>query len=320
MSDVAARSTQTRPQASLARALPYALYDAFSETAFGGSQAAIVSDAGSLDDAVRSRIVREMDLPAVCFVTGVEGDRVTASFRSTVMELPMCGHGTVALMTRMIELGALDWRGGARIEVALSLPSGEAAVTLERRADGRPLVMLQVRPPAFRQDDLDLERLAHLLGLESGDFAAGRPVETAVGDFVHLVVPLRNLAAMRKAAPDFAGLTSFCRDHGLETVSLFSSEVERPGSTLHVRDFCPAVGVAESAAAGTTNAALAGYLIRHGLVRPNGDGRIEIQAEQGHEIGRPSTIRTLADLDGDAIVSLQVGGVATKVVDGLLHL
>lgn len=320
MSHAAARSTHLRPQASPARALPYALYDAFSETAFGGSQAAIVSDAGSLDDQVRARIVREMGLPAVCFVTEAEDDRVAASFRSTVMELPMCGHGTVALMTRMVELGALDWRGGARIEVALALPSGDAPVTISRRADGRPVVMLQVRPPAFRQDSMDMQQLARLLGLESGDFAADRPVETAVGDFVHLVVPLRDLAAMRKAAPDFAGLTSFCRDHGLETVALFSSEVERPDSTLHVRDFCPAVGVAESAAAGTTNAALAGYLIRHGLVRPNGDGRIEIRAEQGHEIDRPSTVHTLAVLDGNAIASLQVGGVATKVVDGLLHL
>jgi predicted PhzF superfamily epimerase YddE/YHI9 len=78
--------------------------------------------------------------------------------------------------------------------------------------------------------------------------------------------------------------------------------------------------VAESAAAGTTNAALTGYLIRHGIVRPNGDGRVSILAEQGHEICRPSTIRTVADLNGDTIDRLRVGGVATKVADGLLHI
>jgi PhzF family phenazine biosynthesis protein len=300
-------------------AIPFALYDAFSETAFGGSQAAIVSDAASLDASVMRQIVREMGLPAVGFVTETCERAIAAQFRSTVMELPMCGHGTIALMTRMVELGVLTWNGSDRIDVELCLASAGAAVEITRRDDGRPLVMLDVRMPDFRTDAVDTARLARLLGLTPDGFSAEWPIETAVGDFVHLVVPVKDLAAMRMIAPDFGGVVEICRDHGIETVAAFCTEVERPGSRLHVRDFCPAVGVAESAAAGTTNAALTGYLIRHGIVRPNGDGRVSILAEQGHEICRPSTIRTVADLDGDTIVRLQVGGVATKVADGLLH-
>ena len=129
-----------------------------------------------------------------------------------------------------------------------------------------------------------------------------------------------DLAAMRKVAPDFGGLVQFCRDHGIETVALFCTEVERPEGTLHVRDFCPAVGVAESAAAGTTNAALTSYLVRHGIVHADSDGRIVVQAEQGHEIGRPSSIRSIVSMEGADITRLQVGGVATKVAEGQLHL
>ncbi len=300
--------------------IPFALYDAFSETAFGGSQAAIVSDAASLDADVMRRIVQEMGLPAIGFVTATGERSITAQFQSTLMELPMCGHGTIGLMTRMVELGVLDWRGGERIDVDLCLPSGMAAVAISRRDDGRPLVMLEVRPPAFRKDEVDTARLARRLGLGIEDFSEKWPIETALGDFVHLVVPIKDLAAMRKVAPDFGGLVQFCCDHGFETVALFCTEVERPESTLHVRDFCPAVGVAESAAAGTTNAALTGYLVRHGIVQPYGDGQVSVRAEQGHEINRPSSIRSVASLDNGAIVNLQVGGVATKVADGLLHL
>jgi len=301
-------------------AVPFALYDAFSETNFGGSQAAIVSDAASLAAEVMGRIVQEMGLPAIGFVTATGARSITARFQSTVMELPMCGHGTVALMTRMVELGVLDWNGGDRIDVNLRLASGTATVAISRRDDNRPLVMLEVRPPAFRKEDVDTGQLAYLLGLESNEYSQDWPIETAVGDFVHLVVPVRDLTAMRKIAPDFGGLAAFCRDHSIETVALFCTEVERPESTLHVRDFCPAVGVAESAAGGTTNAALTGYLIRHNIVQPNGDGRVDVRSEQGHEINRPSSIRSLAALNKDTIVSLQVGGVATKVADGLLHL
>ena len=101
-------------------------------------------------------------------------------------------------------------------------------------------------------------------------------------------------------------------------MALFSDEVERAGSTLHVRDFCPAVGVAESAAAGTTNAALAGYLVRHRIVAADADGRVEVRAEQGLEIGRASTVLTKARLEDGVIMHLEVGGVATRVIEGTL--
>ena len=297
-----------------------ALYTAFSECAAGGSPAGIVSDAALLDAETRRRIVREMDLPAIAFVTGAREGSVSALFQSTLMELPACGHGTVALMTRMVEREVLDWKGGERIDVTLRLPSGAASVSLTRRGDGRPLVMLEVRTPAWSAGAVDMARLARLLGLDAADFAEERPVETATGDFVHLVAPVRDLAAMRRIAPDFEGLRVFCRENGFETVAAFCSEVERPGSTIHVRDFCPAVGVAESAGAGTTNAALTSYLVRYALVRPDGDGRVEVRAEQGHEIGRPSAIFSLASVEGEKILRLQVGGVATKVEERSLRL
>ncbi len=300
--------------------VPFALYNAFSDTAFGGSQAGIVSDAAWLEADARRRIAREVGAPATGFVTARNDHSISARFLSTVTELPMCGHGTISLMTRMVELGVVNWNGGNRIDVELCLPSATAAVEICRRDDGRPLVMLDIRPPRFRHDALDVEELSSLLGLHKEDYRQEWPLETASGDFVHLVVPVKDLAAMRRINPDFGGLIRFCHEYGIQTVAVFCTEVERPDHTLHVRDFCPAVGVSESAAAGTTNGALASYLIRHGIVRENGDGRIVVQAEQGYEIERPSSIRSVVSMNGDTITRLQVGGVATKVVDGQLYL
>lgn len=300
--------------------VPFALYDAFSDTAFGGSQAGIVSDAARLHTDTRRRTAREIGAPATSFVTEHSDSCVSAQFLSTVMELPMCGHGTICLMTRMVELGVLDWTGGDRIDVELCLPSTTAAVEIRRRDDGRPLVMLDIPPASFRTDALDDAEVAGLLGLHKQDFSPVWPLETAFADFVHLVVPAKDLAAMRRITPDFGGLVRFCHQHAIQTVVAFCTDVERPGHTIHVRDFCPAVGVPESAAAGTTNAALTCYLIRHGMVHANSDGQIVVQAEQGHELERPSSIRSVVSMNGDAIDRLQVGGVATKVMDGRLHL
>jgi len=232
----------------------------------------------------------------------------------------MCGHGTICMMTQMVEQGILNWNGGDSIDVELILPTTSAAVEIYRRHDNRVLVMLDISPPVFRQDHLDLERLAGLLGIGLEDCRQEWPLETATGDFIHLVLPARDLAAMRCINPDFDGLTRFCQEYEIDSVAVFCTEVERPGNTLHVRDFCPAVGVPESAAAGTTNAALTAYLVRHQIVKGNSDGQLVVESEQGHEIGRPSSIRSVVSIDDGSIVRLQVGGVATKVMDGQLYL
>lgn len=300
--------------------VPFALYDAFSDAAFGGSPAGIVSDAAGLDPEIRQKIAREIGAPATGFVTAHDATSISAHFHSTKREYPMCGHGTVCLVTRMIELGLIDGNEGGRIAIELRLPSATAAVEITRREDGRPLVLLDIAPPSFRMDPLDTGKLAGLLGITKEHLHPEFPLETARGDFVHLVVPVTNLDAMRRIKPDFGGLADFCRDHGIETIAAFCTGAERPGHSLHVRDFCPAVGVAESAAAGTTNAALICYLIRHGIVRANSAGRIVVEAEQGLEIGRPSSVRSVASMKDGAIGRLQVGGIATRILEGELQL
>ena len=163
--------------------VPFALYDAFSESIFGGSQAGILTDAAWVDADTRQRIARELGAPATGFVSACSAHSVSARFLSTVTELPMCGHGTICLMTRMVELGVIKWNGSDRIDVELCLPSAAAAVAISRREDGRPLVMLDVRPPSFRKDDLDVARLAHLLGIGAADFSEERPIETFRHEF-----------------------------------------------------------------------------------------------------------------------------------------
>jgi len=301
--------------------VPFALYDAFSEAAFGGSQAGIVSDAADLDARTRQQIASEIGAPATAFITAQSERSVSVRFHSPLTEYTMCGHGTICLMTRMIEQGVLAWDGKDRIEVDLCLPASTSLVQIRPHADGRPEVFLDIVPPELAQPALDKQLLAGLLGLRTQDFDQDRPLQTASGDFVHLIVPLRDLDRMARITPDFRGLVHFCKRYGLQTIAVFCTEVEGAGSDVHMRDFCPAVGVPESAGAGTTNAALATYLIQHNILQlAERKGQIIVQAEQGIELERPSIIRSVVSMDGMGISRLQVGGVATRVFDGELYL
>ncbi len=301
--------------------VPFALYDAFSENPFGGSQAGVVSDAAGLDQRIRQQIASEIGAPATAFITACSERSVSVRFHSPLTEYSMCGHGTICLMTRMIEQGVLGWDDNGRIDVELRLPTSISPVQITRREDGRPEVLLDIIPPELRQEAIDQEWLAGLLGLRTQDINQDRPIEIASGDFVHLIVPLSDLKAMARITPDFRGLTNFCKQRGIQTIAVFCSEVDGPNSDVHMRDFCPAIGVAESAGACTTNAALATYLVRHKLLgAADGTEQIIIQAEQGIELERPGIIRSVVSMNGASISRLQVGGVATKIFDGELHL
>jgi PhzF family phenazine biosynthesis protein len=298
---------------------PLALYDAFSARAFGGSQAAVITGAATIDSDTRQRIAREIGMPATAFVDDFGDDWVAVQFMSTIMELPMCGHGTLCLLTHMLELGLINLESNASHEITLRLPKSTATTALSIRADGRHQVMLDIKPPVFEAPPPHTGSLLKVLGLGADALASELPVETARGDFIHLVVPLAGLETMRAIRPDFNGMVEFCHAYGIETIAVFCNQTENPDHRIHVRDFCPAVGVSESAAAGTTNAALSSYLVRHGLLPADSD-IITLNAEQGIELGRPSSIQSVVTMSDRQISRLQVGGVATRVTDGQIYL
>lgn len=311
-------STQTKSTAP-ATDLSFAMYDAFTAKPYSGSQAAVILNTSAISPENRVRIAREIGAPATSFVDTIEGNRVTVQFYSTVMELPMCGHGTICLMTRLVESGQLPCDEEGWYEAILDLPKGEARVEYRRNEAGGIDVMLDVAVPKFAAANLDLKELTQILGVDLTNISVELPLEVASADFIHLCLPMRDLNAMQALQPDFSALANFCVSNGLDTVAAFSTEVVNQDCNLHVRDFCPAVGVAESAAAGTTNAALSTYLLRNDRVQADSDGMVQVRAEQGMELGRPSSVTTLIETKEGSITRLQVGGVATRIMDGVLN-
>ena len=301
------------------KAFPFALYDAFSATIFGGSQAAVITDAKTIETTERQYIAREIGMPATAFVDDYGDDWIQVQFMSTVMELPMCGHGTICLLTHLLETDCIQPGQQSARQVELRLPASTAIVESSLRSDDRYEVMLDIKPPRFEPPPPHTGGLLKVLGLEASALASDLPLETARGDFIHLVVPLAGLEAVRAIEPDFNGMIEFCHAYGVETIAVFCREVENTANGIHVRDFCPAVGVSESAAAGTTNAALTSYLVRHEMVSTKTDV-ITVNAEQGLELGRPSSIQSRVSLRDSKIARLQVGGVATRVLDGQVYL
>ncbi len=298
-----------------------ALFNAFSESNFGGSVAAVVADAHDLDSIKMQQVAREIGAPATGFIIATESDGVEVRFFSMMTEYPICGHGTIGLMTWLVECGVFSLVSGEQLTVKLRTPAATAMVDLSIRNDDRPEVMLHLETAEFEGSDLSGDTLARLLGVESRGIPASPPIELARSDFTHLIVPVCDLSIMKSIDPDFGQIAELCRQIKADTVAVYCMETVDQMNTIHCREFCPAVGTPEVAATGTTNRALACYLLNHELIGIDTDDELTVVTEQGYEMGRPSLIRTELKVHNHRAVKVRVGGVATKIMEGtfLLH-
>ena len=297
------------------------LYDAFSEVPGGGSVAGVVGTATGFSAERMQQVAAEVGAPATCFVTGVDSGVVDVRFFSTLTEYPMCGHGTIAVFTWLVEEGRLV--AGPEPEAVswtLRTPGGTATVDVAARADGRPEVMLALGPTVAEPCPVDAPEVARLLSIGAEAVIEPLALEAASADFTHLVVRVDGLAAIGRLSLDYAAVADLCRRIGADTLAVFTTETGDPAVTIRCRDFCPAVGTPEAAATGTTNRALACHLVRSGLADVDADSPVVVVAAQGVEMGRPSLIRTEVVMVDGLPTRLHVGGMATRASEGTVRM
>lgn len=300
----------------MANKLPFALFDAFSAGTYGGAKAGIVSDAGILTPEQMQAIAIEIGAPATAFLIKCTQDLIYARFFSTKTEYGMCGHGTVGLGTMLLEDGSLTLDANQQLKTNLRTGSSQAVVHFSK-CNQENIVSMDITPSTFASaNDINAENLLKQLGLSTQDVSQDLPIERAIGDFVHLQIPVIGLHAIAHMNPNFDELTKICNRHHIDTITAFTQEVEDPENTVHVRDFAPAVGTPESPAAGTTNAALTGYLIRHSLLTVKDNDSHVVRVEQGFECNRPSLISSEVTVKHGQVVNLRVGGTATRSITG----
>ncbi len=296
------------------------LFDSFSEQPFGGSPAGVIYGAVDLAVSEMQKIAKEIGAPATCFVLNVDKQDAYVRFFSTSTEYPMCGHGTLALMTSLVERGMLKVETGKGVTANLHTPENSAVVELVRRHDGRVETMLKLAPADFDPALMSEADLESLFGPEIKGSEINLPIGRTESDFTHLVIPINDLETMRTIVPNYQNIGSMCAEMQIDTVVLFTLDTVHAESTVHCREFAPLVGTPEVPAAGTTNRALACYLLQHGLLEIPPNGRCTLICEQGYEMNRPSKVRTELTLNKGEIVNIRVGGLATKTISGHFHL
>jgi trans-2,3-dihydro-3-hydroxyanthranilate isomerase len=100
---------------------------------------------------------------------------------------------------------------------------------------------------------LDANVLARALGIAEEDIDPGFPIEEVSTGFPTLIVPLRNLDALKRAKVDKNAYFALVTDAWAKLILVFSREGYEPGQRLSVRMFADYYGIAEDAATGSSN-------------------------------------------------------------------
>ncbi len=298
--------------------LDYAVYDAFSANPYGGSIAALVADAQDLNADQMQQIAKEFGAPATGFITGFDGTTVDIRFFSTQTEYPMCGHGTIALACLLVERGHISLDELTSKSLIIRTPASQTNLTINHSSSGQPEAMLALQAASFKHFMGQLSEVAKILGVASEQILSELPMATTSTDFNHLIIPFTTLEAVDSLAPNFIALSEFCRINTIDTVMVYCLDTENNKHTVHCREFAPAVGTNEAAATGTTNRALACYLHTYKVIDMPENGTKTIYAEQGYAMGRPSVVKSEILLKNAQVVQVNVGGVATCVMEGKL--
>lgn len=207
------------------------------------------------------------------------------------MEVPFCGHATIAL-------GAVLAREVGPGSYGLQLNEGQISVAARQEGE---LFSATLQSPGTSHRALgetDLTALLDLFGYRRADLAGFIPPALIHAGAQHVVLPLNSREALARMAYDFEAGKTLMEAMGLVTVLFAYQESEQ---VYHARNAFAAGGVAEDPATGAAAAAFAGHLRDAGLSEVR-----QLTLYQGQDMGVPSVLNI--DSSGEVGSPISVGG------------
>ncbi len=286
------------------------IVDVFSQEKYQGNQLAVVKTWPGLAGGEMQRIAKEMNYSETAFLMAEEPGEKGYPVRifTPEHEVPFAGHPTLGaafVIAREIAAQPVE-------RLTLDLKAGPVPVRITPQEDGPDLLWMRQAEPVFGPV-LDPGVAAEVLGLDLDDLEPGLPVQEVSTGLPFIVVGLKSLAAVKRAAVDNRKYLDFIENTAAKAILIFCRETYEPANDLNVRMFAGYYGVPEDPATGSANGCLAAYLVEHRVL---GGERVEVRVEQGYEIGRRSLLFLSASARGDGGIEVNVGGSVVPVARG----
>ena len=283
--------------------------DSFTDVAFTGNPAGVVTGGSHLDDSAMQALARELNNTETAFVLPAEGPDHAFRLRyfTTTTEVPSCGHATLAaLVARAIE--DISAAGRHTFLTGAGLMEGHAVDS----ADGWRATMRQgkfkLEPPL---DGALCDALLAALGIRIDERDTRAPIQVASTGHSKVLIGVAQRQTVERLEPDMAALTTLSEAIGSNGFLVFTLAPEESGVDVAGRMFAPAIGIPEDPVTGNANGPLGAYLLHHGLRSPI-EGRLMLRAAQGSKMGRPGYCDVDVRVEGSDY-EVTIGGAVTPI-------
>ncbi len=280
--------------------------DVFTSHPLEGNQLAVFSDARGLSDNEMQKLARETNLSETTFIFPRDPDieqREGHKVRIFTVneELPFAGHPTLGTAWCL-------YQQSPAAEVVLDLKVGKVPVAFEMR-DGQLFGEMRQVDPQFGRSHSHAE-VADVLGLLVAELDETLPIQSVSTGMWFTMVPFRSLATLQNLKVSWHQMESYLQGLGDNSFFYFvCRETVDTSATLHARMiFYNGEDPATGSAAGCCTA----WAVRNGILAANEQGLIE----QGLETRRPSSIFVRAEMRGEVISNVRVGGHVVQIVNG----
>ena len=286
--------------------------DAFTISPLTGNPAGVVLNAEGLTDQQMQMIAREMSLPETAFILSPAHPTADLQIRwfTPSVEVPLCGHATIAGFHALAEDGLHGMRGPGTYRFNLETKSGILPVSVEKGGDGNEVFFGLPVPEFIRAGQYKLD-LMRILNISLEEFENRMPIVVAN----YLYVPIRRLHTIFALRPNFFAMSQFLSNRNLAGLCVFTTETVDKGSSVHSRFFAPTLGINEDPVTGSANGPLGVFLFERGEVQAVQDA-VTLIGEQGDSIGRKGRVTIRLRVRGPEVTSVEIGGRAVTVFSG----
>ena len=270
---------------------------AFSDGEHGGNPAGVVICEALPEVPAMQALAAKIGYSETVFAMREDEDWRVRYF-APAMEVPFCGHATVAL-------GAVLAKRGGNGRFQLRLNSGVRA-SVEGDISGSLAAATLISPPPTNRPvaRVYLDRALALFGWNDDDLDSRIPPAIISAGADHLLLALKSRQTLSAMRYDQNAGKAIMEAERLATICLVFSDGPQH---FHARNPFAAGGVYEDPATGAAAAALGGYLAGIGWQH----GRHFI-VSQGEDMGIPC--RIVVDLDDDVRSGIRVGGTVRDIL------
>jgi len=287
----------------------YRIYqvDAFTKELFRGNPAGVVTNAEGLSEAQMLAIAKELNNSETAFVFPAEGadHDIRVRFFTPTMEVPLCGHATMAthyvraLEGDMDNCRVVQKTLAGLIPVDITKENGDYSMTMTQGA-------ISIGEPFAPEI---VAEIAEAMGFTPDHIRKDCPVCIASTGYGKVMVAIDSNDLLHSLDPDKAKLIAISKKIGCNGYYVFTLN-HGEEDLAHGRMFSPAGGIPEDPVTGNANGPLGAYLVHFGLCQEGVEDHFSFQIVQGEAIGRAGRMRVDVDVENGEPVLVKLTGKA----------